>query len=50
MVLRLHNPHFRGLIHRQNLCCWLYVQQLKQAQDNHQTHTQKDSLNPPFDL
>ena len=37
-------------VHRQNLRSWLYAQQLKQAQDNHQTYTQKDSLNSPFDL
>ena len=45
-----HNPHFHGLVHHQNLHCWLYAQQLKQAQYNYQVYTQKDSLNSPFDL
>ena len=37
MVLRFHNP--RPQVHRQNLRCWLYAQQLKQAQENYQTYT-----------
>ena len=32
MVLRFHDLHPQ--FHRQNLRCWLYMQQLKQAQDN----------------
>ena len=48
MVLRLHNPLPQA--HSQDLGCWQPMQQLKQAQDNHQTYTQKDSLNSPFDL
>ena len=48
MVLRFHNP--RPQVHRQNLRCWLYAQQLKQAQENYQTYTQKDSLGQPIDL
>ena len=47
-MFRFHNP--RPQVHRQNLRCWLYAQRLKQAQDNHQMYTQKDSLNSPFDL
>ena len=42
MDLRLHNP--RPQAHHQDLDSWLYVQQLKQAQDNYQTYTQKGSL------
>ena len=41
-MLHFHNPHPQ--VHRQNLRCWLYAKQLKQAQDNHQTYTQKDKL------
>ena len=48
MVLRFHNPHPQP--HRPNLRCLLYVQQLKQAQDNHQTYTEKDNINSPFGL
>ena len=33
-MLPFHNP--RSQVHRQNLRCWLYAQQLKQVQDNHQ--------------
>ena len=42
-MLHFHNP--RPQAHRQNLRCWLYAQQLKQAQDNYQTYIQKDTLN-----
>ena len=41
-MLHFHNPHPQ--VQRQNLRCWLYAKQLKQAQDNHQTYTQKDKL------
>ena len=38
------------VLHHQNLRCWLYAQQLKQAQDNYQTYIQKDTLNSLFGL
>ena len=47
-MLHFHNPYPQ--VHHQNLRCWLYAQQLRQAQDNHQTYTQNDSLNSQFDL
>ena len=47
-MIRFHKP--RPQIHRQNLRCWLHAQQLKQAQINYQTYTQKDSLDLPFDI
>ena len=43
-----HNP--RSQFNCQNLGCWLYAKQLKQAQDNYQTYTRKDSPGQPFDL
>ena len=48
MAPRFHNP--RPQVRHQNLRCWLYAQQLKQAQDNYQMQTRKDSINSPFDL
>ena len=48
MALRFHNSHPQS--HRQNVRCLLYVRQLKQAQDNYQTYTQKDNLNSLFGL
>ena len=50
MDLCFHDPHFHGLIPHQDLDYSPYAQPLKQAQGNHQTRTQKDSLNLPFDL
>ena len=50
MALCFHNPRFHGLLHRQNLGCWLYAQQLIQAPNNYQTYTRRDSLGQPFDL
>ena len=44
MVLRLHNPHFHGLVHRQGLGCSPYAQPVKQVQENYQTYTLKDNL------
>ena len=43
-----HNPRLQ--VHRQNLGCWMHVQQIKQAQDNYQMYTRKDSPGQPFDL
>ena len=43
-----HNPNFQ--VHGQDLSYWLYVQQLKQAQENYQTYTQKDNLGLLFDI
>ena len=48
MAIRFHNSHPQS--HRQNVRCLLYVRQLKQAQDNYQTYTQKDNLNSLFGL
>ena len=39
MILYFHTP--RPQVHRQNLRYWLYKQQLKQGQDNHQMYTHK---------
>ena len=47
-IPHFHIPHFQ--VHHQDLRCWLYVQQLKQAQDNYQMYKQKDSPGQLFDL
>ena len=46
----IHNSHPNGLVHRQNLSCWLYAQQLIQALDNYQMYTRKDIPGQSFDL
>ena len=46
----IHNPHPNGLVHRQNLSCWLYAQQLIQALDIYQMYTRKDIPGQSFDL
>ena len=44
ITLITHNFHGQGL------SCWMYAQQLKQAQENYQNFTLKDNLDYPFHL